>query len=75
MKNESITFARKEPSATTVCEKIGAGVAPLEALGRALGYTQKELAFAGNVLNRFVWRYPVSADHEKTLEDKAHKAA
>ena len=75
MKNESIAFAVKEPYATSNCEKIGAGVMPLEVLGRSLGYTRKELVVAGEVLNRFVWRRPVSDDSEKTLEDKAHKAA
>lgn len=32
------------------------GSAPLEAIGRYLGYTEKELALAAEVLNRFVWR-------------------
>lgn len=34
------------------------GAAPIEVVARALGYTEKELLLAGNVLNRFAWRYP-----------------
>ena len=32
--------------------------ASLEALGRILGYTQKQLALAGDTLSRFSWRSP-----------------
>ena len=73
MKNESITLAVNNPYAAVARGKASAGVAPVEAVGRALGYTDKELLLAGDVLNRLVWRYPVS--DEKTLEAKAHKAA
>ena len=75
MKNESITLAVDKSSTAVVRGKASAGVAPVEAVGRALGYTEKELLLAGEVLNRLVWRYPVSDDREKTLEAKAHKAA
>jgi len=56
MKNKSITLAVKEPYATVVDGE--AGTAPLEAVGRALGYTEKELVVAADVLNRFAWRRP-----------------
>jgi len=75
MKNESISLAVDKSSTAVVRGKASAGVAPVEAVGRALGYTEKELLLAGEVLNRLVWRYPVSDDREKTLEAKAHKAA
>jgi len=75
MKNESITLAVNEPYAAVVPGKASTGVAPVEAVGRALGYTEKELLLAGDVLNRLVWRYPVSDDREKTLEARTHKAA
>jgi hypothetical protein len=75
MNNESITFAVQEPYAAVVCGNTIAGATPLEALGRALGYTQKELALAGDVLNRFVWQSPVGEDSEQTLGDKVRKAA
>jgi hypothetical protein len=75
MNNESINFAAQESYAAVICEQTIAGAAPLEALGRALGYTQKELAIAGDVLSRFVWHSPVGDDSEQTLEDKVRKAA
>ncbi len=75
MNNESITFAAQVPYAAVICERTIASAAPMEALGRALGYTQKELAIAGDVLSRFVWQRPVGDDSEQTLEDKARKAA
>jgi hypothetical protein len=56
MKNKSITLAVEEPYAAVVGGE--AGTAPLEAVGRALGYTEKELVLAADVLNRFAWRYP-----------------
>ncbi len=73
MKNESITLAVNKTYAAAVRGKASASVAPVEAVGRALGYTEKELLLAGDVFNRFVWRSPAS--DEKTLEAKAHKAA
>jgi hypothetical protein len=69
MNNESINFAAQEPYAAVICEQTIASAATLEALGRALGYTQKELALAGDVLSRFVWHSPVGDDGEQTLED------
>ena len=51
-------FAVKEPYAAVVGGEASVGVAPVEAVGRALGYTEKELVLAADVLNRFAWRYP-----------------
>jgi hypothetical protein len=56
MKNKSITLAVEEPYAAVVGGE--AGTAPLEAVGRALGYSEKELVLAADVLNRFAWRRP-----------------
>jgi hypothetical protein len=53
MKNESITVTANESYAAFVCGKADAGAAPLEAVGRALGYTEKEFAIASDILNRF----------------------
>lgn len=75
MKNESIAFDVQEPYATAICEQAVEVVAPLEALGRSLGYTEKELFLAGNVLNRFAWRYPASDNREKNLAARVRKAA
>ncbi len=75
MNNESINFAAQEPYAAVICEQTIASATPLEALGRALGYTQKELAIAGDVLSRFVWQRPSGDDGEQTLEAKARQAA
>lgn len=72
MKNESVTLAVIDSCAQ---EETNTRLASVEAVGRALGYTEKELLLAGDVLNRLVWRYPVSNGREKTLEAKAHKAA
>ncbi|MGA2960834.1 MAG: hypothetical protein ABSD96_04125 [Candidatus Korobacteraceae bacterium] len=58
MKNESITRAVKESSAAVACGKERPGVVPIAAVSRALGYTESELFIAGDILNRFVWRYP-----------------
>ncbi len=33
------------------------GLAPVEAVGRFLGYSEKELLLADNVLSCFAWRY------------------
>jgi len=72
MKNESVTLAVIDSCAQ---EETNTRLASVEAVGRALGYTEKELLLAGDVLNRLVWWYPVSNGREKTLEAKAHKAA
>jgi hypothetical protein len=63
MNNESI-LAVKDPNAALVCGKSSAAEAPLEAVGRSLGYTRKELDLAGDVLTRFVWRYPAEPSRE-----------
>jgi hypothetical protein len=51
-------FAAKEPCVALVRREPSADEAPVEVVARTLGYTEKELLFAGNVLNRFTWRYP-----------------
>ncbi len=57
MKNESITLTANESHAALVCEKAGAaGAVPIEAVGRALGYTKREFAVASDILDRFAWR-------------------
>jgi hypothetical protein len=56
MKNKSITLAVKEPYAAVAGGETG--TAPVEAVGRALGYTEKESVLAADILKRFAWRYP-----------------
>jgi hypothetical protein len=51
----------------------GNGVAPAEAVARALGYTAKEQALAGEVLKRFVWRYVAQPSAEE-VNSSAEKA-
>jgi hypothetical protein len=51
-------FAAKKPCAATVRGETTVGATPVEVVARALGYTQKELLLAADVLNRFAWRYP-----------------
>jgi len=71
MNNPCIRLAVTESYAVPACAQT-AGAAPLEALGRALGYTERELALAGEVLNRFMWRPTAlsrrvrAAEREKT---------
>jgi len=66
MKNQSIALAVKEPYATTICENRGSCFASVQAVGRALGYTGKELTLANVVLKRFAWRYPAEPRTEGT---------
>ena len=40
-----------------------AGAAPLEVLARLLGYTERELALASNVLSQFAWRHAPNSAH------------
>jgi hypothetical protein len=70
MNNESI-FAVEESNAAVVGGKFSAGEAPLEAVGRSLGYTQNELFFANDVLTRFNWRYPAEAARQKMNSTEA----
>ncbi len=71
MKNESITLAMKESGALVARGKATAGVAPVEAVGRTLGYTETELLLAGDVLNRFAWRYlAVASDTDVNATDE-----
>ncbi len=70
MNNESI-FAVEESNPAVVCGKPSAGEAPLEAVGRLLGYTQNELFFANDVLTRFRWRYPAEASRQNMNSTEA----
>ena len=58
MTNECIPVTLAQPSAAPVPSEPVAESAPLEALGRILGYTDKQLALAGDVLSRFNWHSP-----------------
>jgi hypothetical protein len=40
------------------------GLAPVEAVGRLLGYSEKELTLADNVLSGFAWQYPTEPPHQ-----------
>jgi hypothetical protein len=73
MKSEPITCAVKDPYAAVAPGEDSAGMASVEAVGRALGYTNKELIPAGDVLNRFVWRRPgeLSRKNVNSTEAKA----
>jgi hypothetical protein len=51
-------FAVKKPCAAIAREEPRVGAAPVEAVARVLGYTEKELLLAADVLNRFAWQYP-----------------
>jgi hypothetical protein len=57
-------FAVKKPCAARVREEPRVGAAQVEAVARALGYTEKELLLAADVLNRFAWRYTADASRE-----------
>jgi len=57
MNEEAITLAAEPPaSVIPIREEIGRRGTPLEAVARALGYTETEMTLAGSVLNRFAWR-------------------
>ena len=56
--SKSLSKSLKNRPAATVREEPRVGAAPVEVVARALGYTEKELLLAGNVLNGFAWRYP-----------------
>jgi len=58
MTNECIPVVLAQPSAAPVPRVPVAEPAPIEALGRILGYTEKQLAMAGDILSRFAWRSP-----------------
>jgi len=58
MKNESMTLTMEEPYTVATCDRGSADLAPVEAVGRVLGYTLKEQSFAADVLGRFAWSYP-----------------
>ena len=58
MNNACIATAVMETFSAAGCIEASAGAAPLEALARALGYTDRELAIAGGVLNQYTWHVP-----------------
>ena len=58
MHNEFSTLAVKDRKAVVTGEESRAGAALTEAVGHALGYTEKEFVLAARVLDRFAWRYP-----------------
>ena len=59
MNNACIASAVPQPYVAAPAQAYSsAGAAPLEALARALGYTEKELAFAADALSRFSWHAP-----------------
>lgn len=51
------------------------GFAPAEAVARALGYTAKEQALAGDVLERFVWRYAAQPSAEEVNSSAENTSA
>ena len=64
-------FAVKKPRAAIVREEPRVGAAPVEAVARALGYTEKELLLAADVLNRFAWRRPAESSRRDTNSTEA----
>jgi hypothetical protein len=56
MSYQSITYSVNEACASVV-QRGNTDLALVEAVGRSLGYTEKELALAADALSRFVWRY------------------
>ena len=71
MKNELVTLTAKAPYGSIASGQGNSGVAPLEAVGRALGYTEKELVFAADVLNQFVWRRPAESSRKNAEATEA----
>ena len=61
MKNEAVTRNVKVSDATMTGREAKAGPAPLETVGRSLGYTERELVLAVDVLKRFVWQRPAES--------------
>jgi hypothetical protein len=58
MKSQSGALAVKDSYTVTVCGKARSGLVSAQAVGRALGYTEKELTLARDLLKRFAWRCP-----------------
>ena len=56
MNSQCIAPAVKNSYTVTVCGKAGSGSVSVQAVGRALGYTEKEMTLARDVLKRFAWR-------------------
>jgi hypothetical protein len=55
MKNESMTLTVDDTYTTTTVayKEVNTSLAPIETVGRSLGYTEKQLSLAGDALNRF----------------------
>ncbi len=68
MKNESMTLTMEEPYTAVTCGTSSADLAPVEAVGRALGYTRMEQSFAADVLSRFAWSYPAKPAPVQAIE-------
>ena len=58
MKNDTITYPVENPYTAVVPGEGSVDVVSVEAVGRALGYTNDESFFANDVLSRFTWRRP-----------------
>lgn len=71
MNNEISILVVKEPKTVVTGEESRAAVAPAEVVGRVLGYTEKELLLAGNVLDQFAWRYTAEPSREKLNSPEA----
>lgn len=70
MNNACIRLAVEESFAAPACAQT-AGAAQMEVLRRALGYTERELALAADVLARFTWRTPAALSPRRALAAEA----
>jgi hypothetical protein len=75
MKAELDTVAVTKPCAEASHEERSSGLASINAVARALGFTDTELLFAADVLNRYVWRYSANPGGKKTSDARGNKAA
>jgi hypothetical protein len=73
MKNQFVARVVKALFATPARKEPNAGHVPPKAVGRSLGYTEKELSIALEVLDRFDWQRPAeqSDRNEEATEEKA----
>jgi hypothetical protein len=68
MKNQLVAPVVNAQFAAPTGRESNAGRAPAETVGRSLGYTENELLFAFDVLNRFDWQRPAEQDEEAEEE-------
>ena len=68
MNNPSITAVLNESMAASPCTPASTGSVPLETLGRLLGYTEKELVLASEVLSQFTWNAPAKSGSHRTAD-------